>query len=241
MKSIFLSLLFLTPMAFADQAYDLLKASDEGRGSVQEGLQWKIKIDTTEDDESTSREFTVKAKNHDAYVEAISPARNKGEIYIFNDRNMWFFKPSLKKPVSISSRQKLTGQAANGDIASTHYARDYNPTIEKTASINGEKVHVLLLKAKANNLTYDQIRYYISDKTKLAIKADFLNLQGQAFKIGVMEYKNKLESKGKTIPFISQLSITDAKFPKNKSSINYESPKLENVSDSIFNVNNLSR
>ena len=38
MKSIFLSLLFLTPIAFADQAYDLLKASDEGRGSVQEGL-----------------------------------------------------------------------------------------------------------------------------------------------------------------------------------------------------------
>ena len=241
MKLIFLSLLFLTPSAFADQAYDLLKASDEGRGSVQEGLEWKIKIDTTEDDESTTREFTVKAKNHDAYIEAVSPARNKGEIYIFNDRNMWFFKPSLKKPVSISSRQKLIGQAANGDIASTHYARDYTPTIEKTDLLNGEKVYVILLKAKANNLTYDQIRYYISDKTKLAIKADFLNLQGQVFKIGVMEYKNTLKSKGKTIPFISQLSITDAKFPKNKSSINYDSPKLENVSDSLFNVNNLSR
>lgn len=241
MKLIFLSLLFITPSAFADQAYDLLKASDEGRGSVQEGLEWKIKIDTTEDDESTTREFTVKAKDHDAYIEAVSPARNKGEIYIFNDRNMWFFKPSLKKPVSISSRQKLIGQAANGDIASTHYARDYTPTIEKTDLLNGEKVYVILLKAKANNLTYDQIRYYISDKTKLAIKADFLNLQGQVFKIGVMEYKNTLKSKGKTIPFISQLSITDAKFPKNKSSINYDSPKLENVSDSLFNVNNLSR
>ena len=42
MKLIFLSLLFITPSAFADQAYDLLKASDEGRGSVQEGLEWKI-------------------------------------------------------------------------------------------------------------------------------------------------------------------------------------------------------
>ncbi len=241
MKTLLLTLLLSSLTASADQAFDLLKASDEGRGSVQDGIQWKIKIQTTEDEESTSREFFVKAKDHDAYVEATAPARNKGEIYIFNDRNMWFFKPSLKKPVSISARQKLTGQAANGDIASTHYARDYTPTIEKTDTINGEKVHVLLLKAKSNNLTYDQIRYYISDKTHLAVKADFLNLQGQAFKIGVMEYKNTLKTKGRTIPFISQLLITDAKFSKNKSSINYESPKLESVSDSLFNVNNLSR
>ena len=241
MKFIFFMTLIGSFVASADQAYDLLKASDEGRGSVQEGLQWKIKIDSTEDDESTLREFTVKAKDHNAYVEATGPARNKGEVYIFNDRNMWFFKPSLKKPVSISARQKLNGQAANGDIASTHYARDYTPKIEKTDLLNGEKVHVLLLKAKTNNLTYDQIRYYISDKTKLAIKADFLNLQGEVFKVGVMEYKNSLKTKGRTIPFISKLQITDAKFPKNKSAINYDSPKLESVPDSLFNVNNLSR
>ena len=150
MKSLLCIALLASLSASADQAYDLLKASDEGRGSVQEGIQWTIKIETTEDEDTTLREFAVKAKDHDAYVEATNPARNKGEIYIFNDRNMWFFKPSLKKPVSISSRQKLTGQAANGDIATTHYARDYTPTIEKTDTLNGEKVHVLLLKAKAN-------------------------------------------------------------------------------------------
>ncbi len=241
MKYNFVIAFLISFSARADQAYDLLKASDEGRGSVQEGLRWNIKIETTDDDETSHREFSVKAKDHDAYVEASSPARNKGEIYIFNDRNMWFFKPSLKKPVSISARQKLTGQAANGDIASTHYARDYTPQLEKTETLNGEKVHVLLLKAKANNLTYDQIRYYISDKSKLAIKADFLNLQGAPFKIGVMEYKNSLKIKGRTIPFISRLTINDAKFSKNKSTISYEAPKVEAAPDSIFNVNNLSR
>jgi outer membrane lipoprotein-sorting protein len=227
--------------ARADLAQDLLKASDQGRGGVTEGLTWKAIIETTEEGETSKREFTVKAKGHDAHVESLAPARNKGEIYLFNDRNMWFFKPSLKKPVAISARQKLTGQAANGDIASTHYARDYTPTLEKTEVVGGEKMHVLLLKAKASNLTYDQIRYWISETDKLARKAEFLTLQGEVFKVGTMEYNNFITLKGKKIPFVSKLTIEDAKFKENKSVIIYEAPQVEDHSSSLFNVNRLSR
>jgi putative ABC transport system permease protein len=240
MKWMFVVLL-ISLNAQGDLASDLLKASDQGRGGVKEGLSWTTKIDTTEDGENSVREFTVKAKEHDAYVEALTPARNKGEVFLFNDRNMWFFKPSLKKPVAISSRQKLTGQAANGDIASTHYARDYNATLEKKDTLNGEKVHVLLLKAKSENMTYDQIRYWVTDKEKLAKRAEFLTLQGVTFKIGEIEYGNKISLGGKQIPFVSKLSITDAKFPENRSIITYQNPKIEDHSKSLFNVNRMSR
>jgi outer membrane lipoprotein-sorting protein len=233
--------IFFALNAYADLATDLLKASDQGRGGIKEGLTWKTKIDTTEDGENTVREFTVKAKEHDAFVEATSPARNKGEVFLFNDRNMWFFKPSLKKPVAISSRQKLTGQAANGDIASTHYARDYNATLEKTETLNGEKAHVLLLKAKGENLTYDQIRYWVTDKEKLAKRAEFLTLQGVTFKIGEIEYGNKITLAGKKIPFVSKMTITDAKFKDNRSIITYVDPRIEDHPTSLFNVNRLSR
>ena len=236
---------FLVLLSFqsvhADLANDLLKASDHGRGGVADGLSWTIKLETTEEGDTNIREFFVKAKEHDALVEATAPPRNKGELFLFNDRNMWFYKQSLKKPVAISSRQKLTGQAANGDIASTHYYRDYTPTMEKEETINGEKFYVLMLKAKSNNLTYDQIRYWISDKTKLAMKAEFLTIQGKVFKVGELQYKNNITLSGKSIPFVSQLKITDAKFKENFSVINYMNPKTENHSASVFNVNRLSR
>lgn len=240
-KKIFLFFFVITTTATADIGVDLLKASDRARGSFESGLTWESEVTTVEDGESSVRKFKVKAKGVNANVEALEPSRNKGEIYLFNDRTMWFFKPSLKKPVAISARQKLTGQAAIGDIASTHYARDYTPTIEKTETIDGEKVYVLMLKAKANNLTYDKIRYWVSDKTKRAIKAEFLTLQGQPFKSAKLSYKNKVTVGGQSLDFVSEMEIVDAQFANNKSILRYLNPKLEEHSGTIFNVSNLKR
>lgn len=233
--------LLLSLSSFAQIEVDLLKASDRLRGSLEGGLSWESEVTTVEDGEPSTRKFKIRAAGVDANVEALEPARNKGEIYLFNDRTMWFFKPSLKKPVAISSRQKLSGQAAIGDIASTHYARDYTPTIEKTETINGEKVYVLMLQAKANNLTYDKIRYWISDKSKRAIKAEFLTLQGQPFKRATLEYDNHVSINGQKVEFVSRMEIVDAKFENNKSILKYINPKLETHNKTIFQVNNLKR
>ncbi|MGZ3742393.1 MAG: outer membrane lipoprotein-sorting protein [Pseudobdellovibrionaceae bacterium] len=230
----------LTTLA-VNSAADLLKASDRARGGIKDGVVWEAKITTQEDGESSERTFNVKAKADDANVEALTPARNKGEVFLFNDRNMWFFKPSLRKPVSISARQKLSGQAANGDIATTNYARDYEAKEAGDEKIDGQDTKVLLLKAKSNQVTYDQIKYWISKKDKLALKAEFMTLQGSPFKVATFEYKNSMTTEGKTFPFISKMIIQDSKFPNNKSIIEYTKPKAEALASSLFNVNNLSR
>ena len=109
----------------------------------------------------------MKARGDDALVEALAPARYKGEIMLFNDRTIWFVKPGLRKPVSISARQRLTGLAANGDIASTNYARDYEGTIVGEEAVDGDPAWKLELKARAKNVTYDRIRSWISKKRRL--------------------------------------------------------------------------
>lgn len=225
----------------SNEAVELLKASDRARGGIGEGVAWEAKIITVEDGETSDRTFSIKAKGDNANVEALAPARNKGEVFLFNDRNMWFFKPSLRKPVSISARQKLTGQAANGDIASTNYARDYTPTEAGSEKVNGQETTVLMLKAKSNQVTYDQVKYWISKKDKLALKAEFMTLQGTPFKVATFEYKNTLTAEGKTFPFVSKMIIQDSKFPENKSIVEYSKPKAETLPNSLFNVNNLSR
>jgi len=220
---------------------ELLKKSDFYRGDFSSGFSWKVTVISLDDGEEQTREFIVLSKGNNSIANAIFPERNKGESYLFNDRNMWFFKPSLKKPVSISPRQRLSGQASNGDIATTQYARDYSPVFEKFDSINNESVAVLMLTSKNKNTTYDKIRYFVSMKTNRALKAEFLSLQGSLLKSASFEYGNEIKINGNVESIISKMQISDAFNKANISQLKYADPKIENVSDSKFNVNNLGK
>lgn len=219
----------------------LLRDSDRARGLAKSGISWIVELESFEDGKHNMVTYKVRAKGVNAIVEAIAPAKNKGEIILFNDRNLWFFKPGIKKPVSISPRQKLMGQAANGDIASTNYARDYDATIIGEEKINGNDTWKLHLKAKVKNVTYDQIIYWVSKDKHLAIKAHFLTVGGEVFKTALVEYDNQVSVDGNKYPFVSKLIIESAYDSKNKSILIYKKPKITVLSDNIFNINNIIR
>lgn len=225
----------------APPAEKLLQLSDRARGSVQNGVTWDAKLISVEEGETSERKFTVKVKGDNALVEITEPARNMGEKFLFNDLVMWFHKPSLRKPVSVSARQRNSGQAANGDIANTKYARDYTGKVMGHEKIDGEEAWIVMLDAKSKDVTYDKIKYWISAKTGLGVKAEFMTLQGKPFKRAVFKYTNVITSGGKKLPFISEMVITDAEYPENKSTMIYYTPKETDLSEGIFNVNNLSR
>ncbi|NBO39167.1 outer membrane lipoprotein-sorting protein [bacterium] len=234
----------LTPsLARADAAKveTLMKASDRYRGGLALGVTWDIQISSVEDGETNDSQYTVRAKGVNALAECQNPPRCKGEVVLFNNRNLWFLKPGVKKPVAISPRQRLSGQAANGDIASTNYARDYNATLENEELVGKTPAWRLLLKARDKNVTYDKIRYWISKDKMLGLKAEFLTLSGEVFKSATFDYGNTLVSGGKKIPFVSRMLIVDAAFPKNVTTITYISPREEAHDDSIFNINNVAR
>jgi outer membrane lipoprotein-sorting protein len=225
----------------APSAIELLKQSDRARGGLDQGISWSVKIETVEDGERQETAYLVKARGVDAHVETTSPARRKGEVMLFNDRTIWYFKPGLQSPVAISARQRLSGQAANGDIATTNYSRDYDPTVVGEEKVNGEDTYKLELKAKSKNVTYDKIHYWISKSRGLAVRADFLTLQGKVFKTAEFVYGNKLASSGKSYDFVSKMTIVDAAFKENVTTISYGSPKIEQVPASLFNINNVAR
>jgi Outer membrane lipoprotein-sorting protein len=224
-------------------ALEILEATDRARGSsaVVEGISWEVVVDTSDGATENSVTYDLKVKGSDALAESIAPPRNKGETMLFNDRNIWFFKPGIKKPVAISARQKLMGQAANGDIASTNYARDYYGQVAGSEAVAGQSLWKLELKAKTKNVTYDRIRYWVSKKDRLGVKAEFLTIGGEVFKRAAFEYNNKLDVDGKKLPFISKMTITDAINPTSKTVLNYKTPVAAKHPDSIFNVNNLIR
>ncbi|MBC7660059.1 MAG: outer membrane lipoprotein-sorting protein [Chitinophagaceae bacterium] len=225
----------------AEDPKNLLEESDRARGASKKGVSWTVKLDSVDNGDKSSTTYKVRSHDNNAHVEVTEPARSKGEVLLFNDRTIWFFKPSLKKPVAISARQKLSGQAANGDIASTNYARDYTGKIVGEEKVGGEDCYVLDLKSVGENTTYDAIKYWISKKKKLGVKAEFLSLQGKPLKTAEFKYGNSITLDGKKFDFITEMHLIDAQNKKNTSTMTYTNPKVEVAPASLFNVNNLLR
>ena len=107
---------------------DILQHADQARGNL-DGIVWNIKITTNENGSPVSRGMTVKVKKNNTLARFTSPANMNDRMVLMADRNMWFIRSGLKKPVSLSPRQKLLGDAANGDIASTNYVEDYQAAL----------------------------------------------------------------------------------------------------------------
>jgi outer membrane lipoprotein-sorting protein len=238
---ILFALITLASAATTPKPEELLKTSDRSRGAAAslEGVSWDSQLTSVEGGVESQTTYAVKVRGVNALAETLSPPRQKGELVLFNDRTLWYYKPGLKKPVSISPRQKLMGQAANGDIASTNYARDYDATSIEAQTLDGLATWKLELKAKSKNVTYDRIRYWISQAQKVAVKAEFLTLAGEPFKSAEFKYGNQVKMSGQSYMFISEMRIRDANNKDNITTLVYTNPRAEAHAPGLFNVNNL--
>jgi len=225
----------------APDARALLRDADRARGGLEDGITWTIELESSEEGTVTRRSFLVKARGKDALVESTAPARFKGEVMLLNDRAMWFVKPGLKKPVSISSRQRLVGEAANGDVASTNYARDYDGVIAGEETLDGEACWRLDLVAKGSDVTYERIRYWVAKRRHLGLKAEFLTVSGDVFKTAVFAYGNRVRLGAASYDFVSRMSIRDAFGAGNVTVLNFIAPRSERHPESLFNINNVVR
>jgi len=174
-------------------------------------------------------------------AEFTAPAKVKGNMLVMLDRNMWFVKPGLRKPVAISPRQKLMGGMANGDIASTNYAGDYDAAAAGEEAVDGEPCYVFDFKANNKKTTYHRIRYWISKQRLLGVKAEFFTVAGKRFKTAIMHYNNLLRTKDGDLPFISRMTIYDEVIKGNVTTMDYREPDLRPLAGAVFNLNLMNR
>jgi hypothetical protein len=242
-----LSLLFMLMIALlAKGAYAemdskaILTAADQARGNVA-GLEWIIQLKSIESGRTQNRTLQIKARDKNSLATFLAPARVKGRMLLMLDRNMWFVKPGLRKPVPISPRQKLSGGAANGDIASTNYAGDYEAQYVSEDLAGNVDCYLFDLLSNNRKATYDRIRYWISKDQNLGVKAEFYTVSGKLLKTALFEYDNILHTGAKKRPFISKMVITDALIPLDITTMTYSDVMVKEIPDSAFNLNLLRR
>lgn len=223
-------------------AEELLQLADRARGGEAAGVVWDVTAisrgaGASEADPATK--LRVYAANDSSLAETLAPAKSAGARMLQVGRNMWLYKPGLRKPVSISPRQRLSGMAAVGDIASTHYAREYKVESAAQELLGDEPVKVLDLTAAQRTSTYDRIRYWVSLRSGLGLRAEFFSVGGKRLKVAEFEYANVVEIAGRKQAFVSRMLITDA-LTDAQTELRYDRVRIQPVPSSLFDVNGLT-
>ncbi|MFH0907931.1 MAG: outer membrane lipoprotein-sorting protein [bacterium] len=223
-------------VAAGPSAHEILRIADEARGNLG-GVKWMVDIDALDNGEHQTCSMNVSARGYDFLAMFLSPPKSKGQRVLQADRNMWYTKPGVRKPVPISSRQKLVGGAAYGDIAATDYANDYEPARLGDETVDGIACYVFDLKAKTKQTTYDRVKYWVSRDRGVGVRAEYYTVSGKMFKSARFEFDEKVKVDGVEKPFISRIIITDAVMSQNVTTMIFSAPQITKLPDSTFDAN----
>jgi hypothetical protein len=214
----------------------LLERSDQARGGGLPGVVWLIRLSAREGDKRLEEQtLEVRAVDDASVAETLEPARFRGAKLLQVGRNMWLTKTGLSKPIPVSPRQRMSGQASNGDIAATNYAADYEAALDGDERLDGEDCHVLELKARHKRATYDRVRYWVSRAREVAVQAEFYSLSGKLLKTARFEYGNEVRHGGRRIPFVSRMVIRDA-LVEAQTEMRYEAVKVRAIPAAEFDL-----
>jgi len=223
----------------APDAKSILEQSDHARGGGLPGIVWEIKLVSRDGSKvEEPQRLLIKAVDDASVAETFEPARFKGSKLLQVGRNMWLTRPGLSKPIPISPRQRMSGQASNGDIAATNYAKDYEAQMAQEEAVDGEASYVLDLKAKHNRATYDKVRYWVSVKRNVGVKAEFYSVSGKLLKTAHFDYGNNIQYEGQRVPFISRMTIRDALIDA-ETVMEFGTVKVQKVNASEFDLGQL--
>lgn len=220
---------------------EILRTADRARGN-HEGISWTVSVTALEDGKEEKRTISVQARGFDMLAETRAPANQKGQKLLLVKRNMWFHKPGISKPVPVSLRQKLMGRAANGDIAATNYAEDFDIESVTESELDGTPCYQFELVANSKKTTYARIRYWITRENLVGIRADYYTKNGdKRIKTARLEYDNTVDIDGAAQPFISSMTIAEELTSQTRTVLEFSDPTLGVIPDRAFNVNLLGR
>lgn len=221
-------------------ADELMRASDRARGGTIDGLIVES-IVTAFDNDKAGKSYTIKvySNSDDSLITFLAPQTSVGIKFLMQGRNMWLISRETSKPVPISPRQRLLGDASNGDVATTNYARDYSAVTLGEAEVKGKPCYELELTAKVASTTYSRIRYFIAKDSHLALKADYYTASGQHFKTAYFDYDNRLSTDKGSFPFVSRMQISSELNKGQRTELTYRRPQVSELPPSTFDIQTL--
>jgi outer membrane lipoprotein-sorting protein len=225
-----LTIFFVTAVCAGISGNQIVKRVDNIR-NPSKSFQLKVNVVSSDDVDGPWKGDVMIKGNFRTLVKTLAPKRVRGQNLLMLNEDMWLYLPNLKRAVRVSLKQKLTGEAANGDIARMRWFGDYKVKIEDS----NKKQWVLYLTAKKKGLTYDKIRAWVNKKNFHPIKAEFLSMSGKVLRRA--KYKRFKSIAGRVRP--TEIHIFDAVDKSKWSKIQIKKMIVKSFPISLFNKSSL--
>ena len=195
----------------ASQNPALLEA-EKSRGvfSSKTGVKWIVSVSSRTSAETKKAKFSVVSQEGNARADILEPADASDRCYVVNHTGMWFYKKSLSRPVSVSRRQRLSGDAAIGDIATNSLIDGYKIASQEKGTLNGKECDIFNLESSDRTATYAKVKYWVTKGDHLGLQAEYYASSGTLLRTATMSYGNSVTIDGKTRAFLSKQLIGEA-------------------------------
>jgi outer membrane lipoprotein-sorting protein len=179
-------------------------------------------------------EVSIKGRDR-SLVRFTRPASDKGKLLLMVRNDMWYYVPTVSRPIRISPLQRLLGQVANADIARTNYSVDYRATLVGTEVIDGHPCHVLDLTALDDQVGYHRIRHWVDAQTYQPVRSDFYAVSNALLKTA--RFGDLALVHGRLRP--RELVVRDATKRDHVSVIRYSNIRIVSLADHLFRPESL--
>jgi outer membrane lipoprotein-sorting protein len=243
MKKIFLLLLLIASVSFAQNAKDIVKKADElmrSKSSYSELTMAIIKPDW-------SREMGMKvwALEPDyALIYITSPARDKGTVTLKRKNEVWNWLPSAQKvikiPPSMMLQSWMGSDFTNDDLVrQSSIVEDYNHKLIDEENINGYNCYKIEMIPKPEaGVVWGKILTWISKEKFLQVKADYYDEDGYLVKSFVGSDEKKMDGRD----ILTHWEMIPEDKPGNKTVMEYSEIQFNyKVDESFFSEQNMKR
>ncbi len=170
-------------LAIADpSAADLMKKYDNIMGPANFQA---VTLMSAHRDDGTTRAYkmeVLKKGSEHFLVNFSEPAAVKGQQMLRSGDNLWVYMPSLKRAVRLANRDSFQGgDFNNADVLRVNYEADYAGSV--TADPARPDAHVLELKAKTTNASYDKIKLWMRKADLLPVKGEYYTVSGKMLRM----------------------------------------------------------
>jgi len=185
------------------------------------------------------RSYETMIKGRDkALVKFVKPESESGTRVLMTGPDMYVYVPTSAKPVRISANQKLTGNAAYGDVARLSFVGNYAAKLKSTEKNDGKEVYVLELSSIPDRpVTYDKIEYRVDAKTFRPVKAVYMTQSGKPIREGTFEDFGDVLGVQRPRTFMLRNLLRSDHVTKLK----FKNPKQKSFPDLMFEKQNLGR